>query len=78
MAKGFRFGSDLLNVTGAILPIGVYEVIRGRTKYRNMSLKEYKEKFKENKEGKIYTVLAFMGAILGGAMSGYIGGEFNV
>ncbi len=78
MANGVLFGKYLLNVTIVVIPIGAYEVLRGRTKYKNMSLKRYKLLFNKNKEDRVYAILAVVGVIVGGAVSGYVGGELGV
>jgi len=78
MSWGMEMGGIIIGVIGAVFPVGIYEIYLGRTKYRNLLLKEYSEKFENNKEGRVYGVLGIVGAILGGSMSGYFDRIFHL
>ncbi len=60
MSYGVFLGKILMQTVIAVFPFGVYEIYRGRGKYKYMSLAEYKTQLEQNKESKIYLVLGIV------------------
>ena len=59
MARG------LLTVAVAVLPVGIYEVVLGRKKFNNISLKEYRSDYEEKYRYK-YAMIGLFGTALAG------------
>ncbi len=78
MGYGVIFGQMLMQIVITVLPIGIYEIFRGRGKYKGMSLNEYKAHIEQSKENKMYIVLGIVGAGLSGAITGHVSDQLGL
>ena len=65
MGNHLPMGRGLLTVAITVLPVGIYEVILGRKKFNNISLKEYRSDYEEKNRHK-YIMLGLFGSALAG------------
>ena len=65
MSSHTSFSRVILTAAVTVLPIGIYEVILGRQKLNNISLKEYRSDYEDKNKYK-YIMLGLVGSVLAG------------